>query len=289
MQAINAAYELLQSTGVLHRAEHASPESTSRSTTSPFPSFRDRRREMHKDKKAGAKRYRAVPDDFASGDGSWNLQSSLEWKAMVDATDQIRPEELHNPANHPLSHSKFFSMEEDATIYRMLRGGATVPQVARTLGKQATFIEKRLQNAQFKLRIQYLLRLEQRHEAAERQKQQKSREWKANLRSTKKPGNAPNTTRSALRRSPSASFSSADHLTFSSRNSVKRKHTWEPTTQSWDEQPYYADLSLEEKMRRDEAQWGSPNPRASPRPNSKAESSKLGRSYANYSRMFGDF
>uniref|UniRef100_A0A0A9W6E8 Uncharacterized protein n=1 Tax=Lygus hesperus TaxID=30085 RepID=A0A0A9W6E8_LYGHE len=69
---------------------------------------------------------------------------------------------MRNPANHPFTHSKFFTFEDDATIYRMLRGGATVPQVARTLSKSATFIEKRLHNAQFKARVQYLLRVEKR-------------------------------------------------------------------------------------------------------------------------------
>lgn len=69
---------------------------------------------------------------------------------------------MRNPANHPFTHSKFFTFEDDTIIYRMLRGGATIPQVGRTLSKPATFIEKRIHNAQFKARVQYLLRAEKR-------------------------------------------------------------------------------------------------------------------------------
>lgn len=73
---------------------------------------------------------------------------------------------MRNPANHPFTHSKFFTFEDDTTIYRMLRGGATIPQVGRTLSKPATFIEKRIHNAQFKARVQYLLRAEKRQHAS---------------------------------------------------------------------------------------------------------------------------
>lgn len=228
MKHINAAYELLQSSGVLlanHRDVEgvATSESSRRDGTS---SGRGRTTARAKQRKAVFSRS-SVPLDFASGgDQSWALKSALEWRSMVGNVDQLRPEEIENPANHPLSHSKFFSMEEDATIYHMLRGGATIPQTARTLGKPATFIEKRLHNVQFKLRVQYLMRSAKKRFQQEESKKKKKKNnhhqhqgkftqeqwgtreedasfsatgWKRSLRSRGAGVRGPNMTLSALR------------------------------------------------------------------------------------------
>lgn len=161
MKVINTAYELIQSSGVLQGAyapastDGAAGPSSTASSGGATASTRFAR-------KAGTRR-RRMPDDFASGDdASWSMKTQLDWQSMMNSTEAVTEEEMKNPANHPFSHSRFFSFEDDLSIYRMIRGGATVRQVARTLGKPATFVERRLQNAQFKLRVQYVLRQEKR-------------------------------------------------------------------------------------------------------------------------------
>lgn len=305
MQNINAAYELLQSSGALR----ATPSMNSggnaggeKVVSKRSSSMKGSRAASFREHQQQRRSRRAVPDDFANGDDlSWTLKGSMEWRAMVSSVDHIRPEELQNPANHPLSHSKFFSLEEDATIYRMLRSGATVSQVARTLGKQATFIEKRLHNAQFKLRVQYLLRAEKKHEAQEAHKQEGSKNSKKsssfspspgsgkwNLRSSFPAKSGPNMTTRVVRQSPSESFPSQDDwntpLSSTSTSSASaRKPVWEPTIPRWRDQSYYANMTLEEKAQYDEIL--PPYPEEGQE--EEANVSKMGRSYANYSRLFG--
>jgi hypothetical protein len=148
MSVINTAYELIQTHGSL--VAEANRQTTT-SPTSPQPGGgtygRFVRRPIKKTKTVA---------DLANG-ASWTTTSEFDWNV---AMNDISEKDLKNPANHPLSHSKFYSMEDDATIYRMIRTGATVAQVGRTLGKPATFIEKRLNNAQFKQRVQMLLKRE---------------------------------------------------------------------------------------------------------------------------------
>lgn len=311
MKHINAAYELLQSSGILMTSRRdveggATSESSVRHTASTDGSVegkdgaasgRGRTTARAKQRKAVFSRS-SVPLDFASGgDQSWALKSALEWRSMVGNVDQLRPEELENPANHPLSHSKFFSMEEDATIYHMLRGGATIPQTARTLGKPATFIEKRLHNVQFKLRVQYLMRSAKKRFQQEESKKKKknyyhhhqgkftqdqggkredspfSTAWKRSPHSRGTGVRGPNMTLSALR--PHAGGScvgdgeeeylgrASDASSFSlfreAGDVPPRKDAWEPSVSRWDERSYYADLSLEEKSKYDRI----PQPRES--------------------------
>lgn len=359
MKHINAAYELLQSSGVLltctgRRSATGHPNNSSNNREKGMEEEESggvmgsftrrgegvgRNNKSHssmmgtgeKQEKRNSFRRSAVHPDFAAGgDQSWALKSAFEWRSMIGNVDQLRPEELQNPANHPLSHSKFFSMEEDATIYQMLRGGATIVQVARTLCKPATFIEKRLHNVQFKLRVQYLLRAEkkrlQQEEAKKKNKKNKtsqmergsaaaspsysstsaplwgeeeaggegrgkekrpwrrykgdddpraSSQWKLNQRSTSSRVHGPNMSLSALRpyaggpcvgdsveHLPRNISSSPPYSSFALRPSHEgggggktctppRKNVWEPSISRWEEQTYYADLSLEEKAKYD--------------------------------------
>lgn len=154
MKVINTAYELIQS----HRSlvEQAG-SSSSGAGGGPSPTDGSGQRFT----KRAPPRRSAAMDDLSSGE-SWSVKSSRDWHAAVD---NISEKDLKNPANHPYSFSKYYSFEDDATIYRMLRTGATVAQVARTLSKPATFVEKRLNNAQFKRRVQVLLANEKQSKA----------------------------------------------------------------------------------------------------------------------------
>lgn len=332
MKHINAAYELLQSSGVLwtshqqNEAEYHEGKRMAKSSEKGGAHSKDGERKgwtssrststsgetpSRKPRKTPFARSAVHPQFASGGDQSWALKSALEWKAMIGNVEDLRLEELQNPANHPLSHSKFFSMEEDATIYQMLRGGATIPQVARTLGKQATFIEKRLHNVQFKLRVQYILRAEKKRlqqEEAKKNKKKKpasaafqkggmsttgafwgregssahleedpswSGRWKLNQRSTSSGARGPNMTLSAIRpyagapcagdaeEAPFSTMESSPYSSFSLRHPVSspygeaadpsspRKNVWEPSVSRWEEQAYYADLTLEEKAKYD--------------------------------------
>lgn len=157
MKVINTAYELIQTHGKLV-ASNAGSSSTANGGTAAGG-----------DPKSGRFARRTIPkrskvlQDLGDGE-SWAMKSSLDWSTAMSDIDE---RDLKNPVNHPYSFSKFYSFEDDATIYRMIRTGATVAQVGRTLGKPATFIEKRMNNAQFKQRIQILLNKE-RKSAADR-------------------------------------------------------------------------------------------------------------------------
>lgn len=221
------------------------------------------------------------------------MSSSLEWKSMVSSANHIREEELSNPSNHPLSVSRFFTLEDDACIYRMIRSGATVPQVARTLGKAATFIEKRLQNAQFKLRVQYLLRQEKQEEGrAQRLQAKKTAEWRARSSSHASTAwghsAAGNASQRVLRRSPLDGSPVASSSSSRGEGRMKTKLEWEPTVPRWKDQAYFVDLSLEEKARYQGVMPEEPEEGAAlhSQPPVGGEG-KLGRSYANYQRIYG--
>lgn len=146
MKVINTAYELIQTHGSMARATTGASAS---SPTAPAAS-------SHQPFKKRVPRRARILSDLGDGD-SWATKTDLDWNvAMKD----IPEKDLLNPANHPYSVSKHYTFEDDATIYRMIRTGATPREVGRTLGKPSTFIEKRLNNAQFKQRIQILLRKE---------------------------------------------------------------------------------------------------------------------------------
>jgi curved DNA-binding protein CbpA len=139
MKVINTAYELIQSHGhLIPSKEERSP----RGDSTRFARKAPRRSNLN----------RSLTEDE-----QWMMKSDFDW---TTAMEDISEKDLKNPVNHPFSHSKFYTFEDDSTIYRMLRTGATVAQVARTLGKPATFIERRVNNAQFKQRVQILLHRE---------------------------------------------------------------------------------------------------------------------------------
>ncbi|EKF29011.1 hypothetical protein MOQ_007219 [Trypanosoma cruzi marinkellei] len=257
MKVVNTAYEMLQRSGVLNA------------------SFSNKRKSMQstEEKREGggtgetrfaakAKlRRRRVPDDFADGD-TWSMKSTLEWETWMNSTfglNSVSDEELRNPANHPFSHSRFFTFEDDTAIYRMLRGGATVRQVARTLGKSPTFVERRLHNAQFKQRIQYVLR----HERRLRQQQPQQG---ANSGGKKKKTTTTTTTTAGV--------------------DGRRKKEWEPTFPDVESPVFFEEMSLEEKgihaglLREEERQQHVPLSWT-------RAASKVGQSYANYARFAG--
>lgn len=330
MKVINTAYELIQASGVLQglklerdSAMGGDADSASGASADVSSSRREHGTSRFA-RKTGSRRHR-MPDDFASGDAdaaaaSWSMKSSLDWEALMNSTEHLTQAELQNPANHPFSHSRFFTFDEDVTVYKMIRGGATVPQVARTLGKPATFIEKRLHNAQFKLRIQYVLRGEKRgHRDGNRDQKPSSRHGGDQPQGpTPAAPSAPNAQERLLKRSPYAevdraapgpsySTSASKRLGKRTQSSGKRKE-WEATLPRWEQPQYFADMSLEEKGlyanliknepmgigqgRSGDADplWGahavSPPPSTGTPSRPRAES-KMGRSYAHYARIHG--
>lgn len=304
MKVINTAYELIQSSGVLQRGmDQASTGGAAGPSPSPSASDFTGEGGSRFVRKAGTRR-RRVPDDFANGDDmSWSMKSSLDWQSMINNVDTLTEEELKNPANHPFSHSRFFSFDDDAAIYRMLRGGATVPQVARTLGKPATFVEKRLHNAQFKMRVQYLLRGEKRVMQGAPSHSKAGRSAPISQQPTVSSPAAANTTESALRRSPfgessdrtfrspgRSTFAAATHA-FTLSAEGARKKEWEATYPAWRAPTSQATRSLEEKGRRakllredtDDSGIGMDGMTKGATRYSAA--SKVGRSYDNYKRL----
>ncbi|GET93597.1 hypothetical protein, conserved [Leishmania tarentolae] len=280
MKVINTAYELIQSSGILQgaydaptgaREGAAGPQSGEAATSTRFA------------RKAGTRR-RRMPDDFASGDDtSWSMKTSLDWQAMMNSTETLSEAEIKNPANHPFSHSKFFTFDDDLTIYRMIRGGATVRQVARSMGKPATFVERRLQNAQFKLRVQYVLRQDKRKSATA------SSSGAGASMSTRQATSTPitePTTRRALRRSPyEDTHAGRTPATFTT---PMRKREWEASYPEWQAPRYRDQMTLEEQGRLDGLLREMPRPAhgtGEPVLSRHSAASKMGRSYANYKRL----
>jgi hypothetical protein len=152
MKVINTAYELVQTHGSMvgsrGGSSGAAPGASPTGADGHGAGGRFAKRRM-------PRRSRGL-EDLADGE-QWATKTDLDWSV---AMNDIPEKDFLNPANHPYSVSKHFSFDEDATIYRMIRTGASTRDVARTLSKPATFIEKRLNNAQFKQRIQILLRKE---------------------------------------------------------------------------------------------------------------------------------
>ncbi|AYU83876.1 DnaJ domain-containing protein / J69 / JDP69 [Leishmania donovani] len=278
MKVINTAYELIQSSGILHSAYDAPAGAREGVAGQQGGEARTATRFA---RKAGARR-RRMPDDFASGDdSSWSMKTSLDWQAIMNSTETLSEEEMKNPANHPFSHSKFFTFEDDLTIYRMIRGGATVRQVSRSLGKPATFIERRLQNAQFKLRVQYVLRQDKRKSAAASS---------GSMRQTTSTPITEPATRRALRRSP---YEDA-HVgsTAAAFSSPVRKREWEPSYPEWRAPRYRDQMTLEEQGRLDgllretpRAAHAAGKSASSPHCAVHCAASKMGRSYENYKRL----
>jgi curved DNA-binding protein CbpA len=319
MKVINTAYELIQSSGVLQGAYDPSRQGADGGSDTTGGAV-DASATTRFTRKAGTHR-RRFPDDFANGDdASWSMKTQLDWQSMMNSTDSVTEEEMKNPANHPFSHSRFFSFEDDLSIYRMLRGGATVRQVARTLGKPATFVERRLQNAQFKLRVQYVLRQEKKKTtgaaagASVSSPSAKGGSGTAAGHTTSTPITEP-TTRRVLRRSPyedvsrdgrqppqpghnGAQFSAASCAgggascasTFVATG-TQRKKEWEASYPEWRAPRYRDQMTLEEQGRWDgllrdvtsETHGGKRN--AAEERRRRGAVSKVGRSYENFRRM----
>ncbi|KAL7695729.1 hypothetical protein N2W54_007521 [Lotmaria passim] len=320
MKVINTAYELIQSSGVLHGAYDAATEMKGGAEGAPASGQSGAAGSTRFTRKAGTRR-RRMPDDFASGDDtSWSMKTQLDWQSMMNSTDSVTEEEMKNPANHPFSHSRFFSFDDDLSIYRMIRGGATVRQVARTLGKPATFVERRLQNAQFKLRVQYILRQEKRKTgssssaaaadggAAARTAHHSPSSMTAHTTSTPI---TEATTRRVLRRSPFEDTSSRHHphlfdadgsadggarmsspsLSSSSlAGKSRRKKEWEASYPEWRAPRYRDQMTLEEQGRldgllRDIPEMARQRGDGSAEKSRHSSASKMGRSYENYQRL----
>lgn len=107
------------------------------------------------------KRQRREKDQSSSsssplGDASrWNSRPEFEWNAAIFSVSEA---DAANRANHPNSFNRHFSFNDDANIFKSVRSGATVEEVARSMGRSAFAIEARMNSTQFKLRIQKMLR-----------------------------------------------------------------------------------------------------------------------------------
>ncbi|KAK7200582.1 DnaJ domain containing protein [Novymonas esmeraldas] len=305
MKVVNTAYELIQSSGVLQGAYDTARGAREGTAGGEPPGASPAGGRFAR--KAGTRR-RRMPDDFANGDdASWSMKSSLDWQAMMNSAESVSEAEMKNPANHPFSHSKFFSFEDDLSIYRMIRGGATVRQVARTLGKPATFVERRLQNAQFKLRVQYVLRQDKRQSATSASGATASTTTTSTSSSIRQTTSTPITeaaTRRIIRRSPYedshvGGTDAAPHTHAGRAAGVGmppsspplRKREWEPTYPEWRAPRYRDHMTLEEQGRldgllSDTAALNAGRRGEAPRGNARHSAvSKMGRSYENYQRM----
>eukprot|EP00758_Cryptobia_borreli_P019848 Tbor_TRINITY_DN916_c0_g1::TRINITY_DN916_c0_g1_i1::g.21141::m.21141 len=151
MKIINIAYETLQLHGTGASNEHASEKAPSEPARPWYDRGADQKRSSFKQK--GKTMAALVDDEF----DTWNAKSTFDW---VSAVSDVSASDAALPFNNPQSHSRFFSYDEDVAIYRMLRSGATIPQISRALQKTATFVGKRVHHPQFKLRIQQVLKKE---------------------------------------------------------------------------------------------------------------------------------
>ncbi|KAG8341327.1 hypothetical protein ERJ75_001351100 [Trypanosoma vivax] len=267
MKIINTAYEMIQSSGVLNARAVGNTENIAGKEEKGIQSDKGTGRFTPK---AGLRR-RRVPDNFADGD-SWAMKSTLEWSTMMGSVfgvQAVSEEELRNPANHPFSHSKFFTFDEDICIYRMVRGGATVRQVARTLGKPATFVERRLHNAQFRQRVQYVMR----HEKRQQKEKTKASSTAAGV----------NMTERSFGVAPGFQGHAQPYETIPSE--LQRKREWEPTVPEWDSPTYFSEMTLEEKGRH--ARLLQEEQRQQQTPSWTRTASKIGQSYRNYMRLSG--
>jgi hypothetical protein len=172
MKVINIAYETLQlhGTSAPERAAGAGSSTSQQEKdqqpstpwydTSEFgTSSRRHTSTSDKFKKKGRRMADMIDDEF----DTWNTKSDNDWSFAVN---DVSPDEASLPSNNPLSQSRFYTNDEDVELFRLLRSGATIPQAARALNKPATFVSKRVHNAQFKLRAQHILRQEKRGERA---------------------------------------------------------------------------------------------------------------------------
>lgn len=141
MKLINLAYETVQTHGNLAApiADNQSPGvTTAQQSTEP-----------NQFKQKWVRRPSAARDNRA-----WNERSQYDWAAVTG----VSADERLDPKNHPNAFNKFFSFEDDASLYQLIRSGATMEEAARALGKPEPAVVKRLDSGQFKQRIQRMLR-----------------------------------------------------------------------------------------------------------------------------------
>lgn len=142
MALINQAYEVVQEHHHLLERHDRHPEGGAPGATKSGSG-------------SGAPFQRARSNVKAVDEDEWFAKSEFDWSAAVgDVSDA----DIKNEHYQPFALNKFFSFDDDVTVFRMIRDGATVRQVARALGQRPVAIERRLANSQFKLRIQYVLR-----------------------------------------------------------------------------------------------------------------------------------
>lgn len=159
MKQINLAYEVVQSLGFSSTVAHdqtsssSSKKSQRRSTADGdgFGQDEEQNQDSYNGKRARQKKHRSNLGDAAN----WNTRPEFEWKAAIF---DVNEQETMNPRNHPNSFNRHFSFTDDSNIFRMVRSGATMEEVARSMGRTALAIEARMNSAQFKLRIQKMLK-----------------------------------------------------------------------------------------------------------------------------------
>lgn len=172
MKQINLAYEVVQSYAAQHGKDatlknvHEDSSSTKkRNNQQQQDGENGEQQEDHSDgddefggETAYQRRKRERRQKSASplGDASnWNTRPEFEWNAAIFSVSES---EMANRANHPNSYNRHFSFNDDANIFKSVRSGATVEEVARSMGRSAFSIEARMNSTQFKLRIQKMLK-----------------------------------------------------------------------------------------------------------------------------------
>ena len=143
MKAINIAYEAItEDVAKRHHETRKAPTGTGKSFAEKY----------------GRKKQRAARSS-SSDHSAWTTKTEFDW---INATGSVTEREATDARNHPHTFNKNYSWEDDLAIFREVRSGASVSQVARFLGKTPLAIEQRLNSAQFKQRMQIQLRREKR-------------------------------------------------------------------------------------------------------------------------------
>jgi hypothetical protein len=144
MKLVNLAYETVQSHSHLLKDEAVSG-TPGASGTKPVGGF---------EPNSYKRKWQRKGTSEAGNHAAWQERSEFDWAAAVGVT----AEERMDGRNHPNTFNKFFSFDTDATLYQQVRSGATVEEAARTLGITPIQAEKRLNSAQFKQRVQRMMR-----------------------------------------------------------------------------------------------------------------------------------
>ena len=169
MKSVNLAYELVQAHGAelakQMRQQPASRNQASRGATTQqragnkfgddLDDDDDGRNTNNSSGNSGARPRARRPKSNLSDAASWNARPEFEWTADIFNVD---PAEGAHPNNQASAYNRHFSFADDAAIFRSVRSGANVAEVARTMGRTPFAIEHRMNSTQFKLRVQKLLK-----------------------------------------------------------------------------------------------------------------------------------